>query len=426
MHIKKEASGAQKKPNVKASNERALTADILNRILEKKEFSHLVLQEALEHSSLDERSKAFITRLTEGTIEYTIQIDFILNHYCSTKTKNMHPVIRTILRMSVYQILYMDKVPVSAAINEAVKLVKTDPERKVRFLSGFVNAVLRAIGKDQETIRTDLRHTGKTPAYIRFSTPLWLYDYLRSIYGKEETERMLAWFLEGKKENYVRFQDGHMETMDGNIVNTEAFRSGEITIQDYASQQVGNFAAPEEGSFIVDVCAAPGGKSCHLASLLHGTGMVDARDLTEDKVRLIKENIERLNLHNIRAKVHDARIPDPSLLDAQGHGTADLVLADLPCSGLGIISKKPDIRFSAFREEFVQLQKLQREILTTVSRYVKPGGRLIYSTCTLSAEENEQNRDWIQETLGCKLIKEQKFLPGLPSDGFYICIFQKD
>ncbi|HAT01781.1 MAG TPA: 16S rRNA (cytosine(967)-C(5))-methyltransferase, partial [Oribacterium sp.] len=103
MHIKKEASGAQKKPNVKASNERALTADILNRILEKKEFSHLVLREALEHSSLDERSKAFITRLTEGTIEYTIQIDFILNHYCSTKTKNMHPVIRTILRMSVYQ-----------------------------------------------------------------------------------------------------------------------------------------------------------------------------------------------------------------------------------------------------------------------------------------------------------------------------------
>lgn len=414
-------------PGETHASERKIALEILDRILEKKEFSHLVLRETLiHHTSLNERSRAFITRLVEGTIEYAVQTDFVLDHHSRTKTKAMHPFIRTVFRMSVYQILYMDKVPDRAVIDEAVKIVKNHPDKKVRFLSGFTNAVLRTISREKEPIQEELRHTGKTPAYIRLSTPLWLYDYFRTLYGREETERMLSWFLEGTKENYVRFLDGHTETMEGNIVQTEAFRSGQITIQDYASQQVGILAAPDKGSYIVDVCAAPGGKSCHLAQLLSGTGMVDARDLSNDKVRLIEENIHRLNLQNIRAKVQDARIPDPTLLDAHGNGIADLVIADLPCSGLGIIGKKPDIRFSATREEFSALQQLQRDILSTVYRYVKPGGRLIYSTCTLSKEENEENRDWITETLGLTLLQEKKFMPGCPSDGFYICIFKKD
>ncbi len=406
---------------------RSIAVHSLVKILEEKQFSHLILREQLhQYTNLTERDRAFITRLVDGTIEYTIQLDFILNKFSKTHTKNMDPLIRTVLRMSAYQILYMDKVPDSAAINEAVNFIKEQNENRIFFLSGYVNGVLRSVSREKETIFADLRHTGKTPAYIRLSSPLWLYDYLRKLYGKEAAEKMLQWFLTGSKENYVRFKDGHSEVMDGNISKTKLFKTGEITIQDYASQQVGLEAEPKEGDYIVDVCAAPGGKSCHVAELLKGTGYVDARDLTEEKVRLIQENIDRLELKNISAKAFDARTPDESLLDEKGQGKADIVLADLPCSGLGIIGKKPDIRFGASLDGIKELQALQREILTTVVRYVKPGGKLVYSTCTLSKEENEDNRDFILEIPGITLLKERKFLPGEPSDGFYLCVFTKN
>ncbi len=409
-----------------AATPRSVAVYSLLQILEEKKLSHVVLQEALSaHADWELRDRAFVTRLVEGTLEYTIQIDFILNQISKTHTKNMEPLIRTVLRMGSYQILYLDRVPDSAAINEAVELVKSQ-EDKLFFLSGFVNGVLRSVSRDKEIIFQNLRHTGKTPAYIRFSVPLWLYDTLKKKYGREEAEQMLRFFLEGEKGNYVRFRDGHTEKLEGDIVHTEAFRSGEITIQDYASQQVGLEAAPEKGSYVVDVCAAPGGKSCHIAALLDGSGHVDARDLSGAKIALIRQNIERQQLTNITATVWDARTPDPSLLDAEGHGIADIVIADLPCSGLGILGKKPDIRFRASREGIRELQKLQREILQTVSRYVKPGGRLLYSTCTLTQEENEDNRDYIETELGLHLEKERTFLPGQPSDGFYLTVFRKE
>ncbi|MBP3803732.1 MAG: 16S rRNA (cytosine(967)-C(5))-methyltransferase [Oribacterium sp.] len=405
---------------------RSIAIYSLNKILEEKLFSHIVLREQLQkYTNLTERDRGFITRLVEGTLEYTIQIDFILNRHSKTHTKNMDPLIRTVLRMSSYQILYMDRVPDSAAINEAVSFIKSQGSKKIVLLSGFVNGVLRTISREKETIFADLAHTGKTPAYIRLSTPLWLYDYLRVMYGRETTEQMLDWFLKGSKKNYVRFKDGHSEVMDGNISKTKLFKSGDITVQDYASQQVGIEADPHAGDLVVDVCAAPGGKSCHIAELLQGTGHVDARDLTEDKITLINENIERLSLDNISAKVFDARVPDPALLDESGNGKADIVLADLPCSGLGIMGKKPDIRFNTSLNSIKELQTLQRDILTTVTKYVKPGGKLIYSTCTLSKEENEDNRDFILSLPGFTLDKEKKFLPGEPSDGFYLCVFKK-
>ena len=409
-----------------AATPRSIAVLSLMKILEEKKLSHIVLRDALSaYPDWTPRDRAFVTRLVEGTLEYTIQIDFILNKISKTHTKNMEPLVRTVLRMGSYQILYMDKVPDSAAINEAVELVKSQ-EDKVFFLSGFVNGVLRSVSRDKEIIFQNLAHTGKTPAYIRYSVPLWMYDALKKVYGREETERMLAWFLEGEKKNFVRFQDGHCEEMEGDIVHSEAFQRGEITIQDVASQQVGIEADPQPGDQVVDVCAAPGGKSCHIAALLEGTGHVDARDLTEAKVALIEQNIARQQLTNITTEVHDARTPDPTLLDAAGQGTADIVIADLPCSGLGILGKKPDIRFNASPEGIRELQKLQREILDTVCAYVKPGGKLLYSTCTLTKEENEDNREYILAKGGFTLLKERKFLPGAPSDGFYLTVFRKE
>lgn len=414
---------------------RDLALFILIQVMEEGGFSHVLLRDALaENSQLSEKDRAFVTRLVEGTLEYGIQLDAVINAYSKTKTEKMKPFIRNLLRMSLYQLLYLDKVPASAAINEAVKLAK---QHKFAGLSGFVNGVLRSMERNLEEIRETLADENKTPLYIRYSMPEWLYRYLEQHYGAAEAGRICTYFLSDDNASYVRYQDGRMEKLSGNIAASDAFLAGELTVQDYASQQVGLIAAPEAGAYVVDVCAAPGGKSCHIAQLLAGSGCVDARDLTEAKVKLIRENADRLHLSNIRMKVWDARVLDTTLLttmsvrDGDGErrtvtrGKADLVIADLPCSGLGIIGKKPDIKLGASMEQVLSLQALQRDILETVCQYVKPGGRLLYSTCTITEEENEQNARWIQEQLPFTLLQEKRFLPGQPSDGFYIAEFQR-
>jgi len=266
------------------------------------------------------------------------------------------------------------------------------------------------------------------PDYVKACLPEWMYDYFITLFGKEETDRIAQYFVSPEKANYVRFQDGHTEVMEGDIAGREDFLKGEITVQDYASQQVSILADPKPGDEVLDVCAAPGGKACHIAKLLKGTGHVDARDLSEGKAALIRDNIRRLHVSNVSTTVHDARVFDPTLVDEAGNGRMDIVLADLPCSGLGIIGKKPDIRDHASMEGIQSLQKLQREILDTVVRYVKPGGKLLYSTCTLTKEEDEENRDYIlsMNKQGVfTLEKEWKLMPGKPSDGFYIAVFRR-
>ncbi|MDD6282890.1 MAG: transcription antitermination factor NusB [Oribacterium sp.] len=405
------------------SSPREIALDVILAVLEDKAFSHIALREALEaHEELPVRDRGLVTRLTEGTIEHMIQLDAILNDYASIKVSKMKPLIRNLLRMTAYQILYMDRIPDAAAINEAVKIAK---KHKFQGLSGFVNGVSRSIARNRDQILAGLNDPDKTPLFVRYCLPEWLFQYLDHMYGRTEACRIAEYYISGDNVNYVRFRDGHTEEMKGNISDSEAFKQGEITVQDYASQQVGMIADPKPGDLVVDVCAAPGGKSCHAAALLNGTGMVDARDLSSEKVRMIDENIRRLGLSNIRTKVWDARIPDESLIQTDGSGKADIVLCDLPCSGLGIIGKKPDIRYSVSLEDIKSLQQLQREILKTAVCYVKPGGKLLYSTCTLTREENEDNAAWIETELGLQKVKEIKFLPGNPSDGFFISEFIK-
>lgn len=202
-----------------------------------------------------------------------------------------------------------------------------------------------------------------------------------------------------------------------------AFREGKFHVQDISSMQVGLWAAPKEHSFVVDVCAAPGGKSMHAAELMHGTGMVEARDLSVRKVSLIQENIDRCQLPNIRAVQADARILDQKLV-----GQADLVIADLPCSGLGVLGKKADIKYKVTREACRTLAALQREILDTVCQYVKQDGILIYSTCTINPGENQENTAWfLQEHPEFSLEKQQQILPrkGI-CDGFFLAKFVRN
>ena len=437
------------------TNSREVVLDILMEILEKGNLSHLILKQALEkYQYLEKQDRAFITRITEGTLEYLIQIDAVINRYSKIKVGKMKPVIRTIMRMSVYQLLYMERVPDSAVCNEAVKLAK---KRKFQGLTGFVNGVLRNISREKETIEF-------TSPAERYSIPQWMFSLWEKNYGKETAEKISASFLEDrpltvrcntsrapmeKIVESLEAQGIHVEisTISPTVLQisgydyldtVEAFAEGHITVQDTSSTLVGLVAAPNPGNLVLDVCSAPGGKSMHVADLMAGTGMVESRDLTEYKLSLVEENIARCGFSNMRTCVWDATVLDPDM-----EGKADIVLADLPCSGLGIIGKKPDIKMRLQEEELHELAALQRKILSVVSRYVKPGGVLVYSTCTINPEENEGNALWIEENLPFKrkeiasvlpeALKNDcvdnriQLLPGIhPCDGFFIAAFVRN
>lgn len=436
------------------TNSREIVLDILMEILEKGNLSHLVLKQALEkYQYLEKQDRAFITRITEGTLEYLIQIDAVINRCSKVKVNKMKPLIRTLLRMSVYQILYMERVPDSAVCNEAVKLAK---KRKFQGLTGFVNGVLRNISREKETLEF-------ASAAEKYSIPQWMFDMWKKDYNEQTAETIAAAFLEDRPltvrcntslasvdeireslsaqgiESQVSEISDTMLSIQGYdyLDMVEAFSEGKITVQDPSSSLVGIVASPKKGDFVLDVCSAPGGKSMHVADLMDGTGLVESRDLTEYKIGLVEENIARCGFTNMQTSVWDATEFDPSMEEK-----ADIVLADLPCSGLGIIGKKPDIKMRLKEEELESLAALQREILSVVSRYVKPGGTLIYSTCTINRKENEENAVWIAEHLPFKkkeiasvlpeALKKDcvenriQLLPGIhPCDGFFIAAFER-
>ncbi|MGL5435052.1 MAG: 16S rRNA (cytosine(967)-C(5))-methyltransferase RsmB [Lachnospiraceae bacterium] len=434
---------------------REITLDILMEIMEKGSYSHIILRQALDkYQYLDKQDRAFITRVTEGTLEYRITIDAILERCSTVKVRKMKPLIRTLLRMSVYQIFWMDRVPDRAVCDEAVKLAV---KRKFQGLKGFVNGVLRNIVRQKDSFVFDSWSE-------QYSMPQWLIEHWQKTYPDAVVEQMLQAFLadipttvrcnldritqpeiiKSLQDQGVTVQVSPLSdqalllTSYDYLDSLEAFREGWITVQDVSSGFVGTIAAPAPGDRILDVCGAPGGKSLHAADLLKGTGMVTVRDLTEDKIRLIDDNITRSGFTNIRAEVWDALEFDPEW-DQQ----ADIVLADLPCSGLGIIGKKPDIKYQVTPDRFHELSALQQEILTVVSRYVKPGGILVYSTCTINQLENEEQVSWftgnfpfepvdISGRLGSAVqessMKEGylQLLPGIyPCDGFFIAVFRK-
>lgn len=438
-------------------NLRAVVLDILSEILDNEKYSHIVLNQALlKYQYLEKSERAFITRLVMGTLENRIYLEYVTNHFSKTKTMKMKPVIRNIILMSVYQILYMENVPDSAAVNEAVKLVN---KRGLSGLKGFVNGVLRSVARDGKNLVIEEKDPIKVLS-IRYSVPEWIVREWNNSYGIKKTETILKALLLEKK-TYIRCVQGNVSNMqenlqkrgikakknayveyafeieDYNYLGTlEEFQEGKIAVQDISSMLAGVVAAPQKGNLVLDVCAAPGGKATHAAQLMEETGLVIARDLSASKTELIVQNVERLGLKNVRVEAFDATVYDSSL-----EGKVDVLICDLPCSGLGIMGRKPDIKYRMSKMSQQELVELQRKILSTVYRYVKVGGRMIYSTCTINRDENEENTKWIlenlpfeEEDIAEKLpmpLREDRsskgsiqLLPGVhESDGFYISAF---
>lgn len=428
-------------------NTRELILGILMEVTKENGYSHLVIRAVLEkYQYLDKKERAFITRVAEGTIQYMIELDYIIDQFSKVKVNKMKPVIRNILRMSVYQLKYMNSVPASAACNEAVKLAR---KKGFGSLSGFVNGVLRNISRNMEQLTyPDVDKNPVEALSIRYSMPEWIVEQWLSDYGRVQTEEMLSAFLtetpitiranqnkitpeqlrerlaaEGVKADSLD-HDKYPElayafTISGfdYLNGLSSFREGLFYVQDISSMMVAEYAAPKAGDICIDVCAAPGGKSIHLAEKLQGTGHVEARDLTDQKVMLIQENITRHQLTNITAKRWDA-----TLLDEEAKEKADIVIADLPCSGLGVLRKKTDIKYRMSSSQQKELIALQRNILDTVHAYVRPGGTLIYSTCTIHRGENEENVAWfVEKHPEFKVAAMKQMFPEKSvGDGFFI------
>ncbi|MCI6858323.1 MAG: 16S rRNA (cytosine(967)-C(5))-methyltransferase RsmB [Eubacterium sp.] len=414
----------------KRADMRAAALDTLVDIERNKKLSHIAIGETLMRYQFAQKTdRAFYTRLCEGVTEQKIYLDYILDHFSKTPVKKCKPVIRCLLRMGAYQILFMETRD-AAACSEAVNLAK---KRGFGRLSGFVNGVLRSLvrGKDQLPLPDKEKDY---PQYlsVRYSVPLWLTRRIISWYGEETTEKILASFLEARpltiRTNLSQIcpevlkkdlEAEGVKVMEGNYLSyafslsginslnrLSSFRNGAFAVQDESSQLVVEVADIRENDRILDVCAAPGGKTFHAADLLRGTGEVIARDLTEYKTELIEENKERMHAENVRIEQWDARKEDPALL-----GKMDKVFADLPCSGLGIMGRKNDIKYQISEEQLHDLVLLQREILSVVWRYVKPGGEFLFSTCTINREENEENVRWIAENTPLIPISIEEKLP---------------
>ena len=428
------------------ARETALTALIACR--KEDAWSNGVLKEYIRRDHLDRREAALATRLCYGVLQNRILLDHYLTQLLTGKLKTLHPALRDVLHLGLYQLYFMDKIPVSAAVNESVSLAKKYC-KKLQSAPGLVNGVLRSADRQRDSIRQPKGYAEK------YSHPQELVDLLKANVGKERLEKMLIannaapettvqvntlrtdtdsllqrLLTEGvtaKKHSWM--DDCLVLSGTGSLEELESFREGLYYVQDPAAKLSVLCAQIPQNAKVLDCCSAPGGKSFAAAMALKGTGSIISCDIHPHKVPLIQAGAERLGMDNLTAQVQDA-----SQFVPQWEEQMDVVIADVPCSGYGIIRKKPDIRYKA-PDTMVELPQMQLAILTNQARYVKKGGVLLYSTCTLLKRENEEvveaflneNREFTLEKLSLpKNFPENNtgmltLVPGeYDTDGFFI------
>lgn len=430
----------------KSTNVRKIAYEILIEVFDYSNFYGEIINGTLsKYQYLQKVQRSYISRVTRGVIERNIELDYIISKYSKTPLKKMDSQIINILRLGIYEIKYMDSIRCAATCNECVKLVP----KKLKHLKGFVNGILRNVSRTLEDI--DYQED-----WIKYSIPKWMFDMFAHDYGYDKTIEIANAFLrksqlsirtnlhistpervqkclekQGVKVTPVEELDYafYIDEFDY-LEDLEAFNKGMFYVQDVSSMMVASNVKPKAGDMILDVCAAPGGKSLHFAELLKfeekesnalNKGKVFSRDLTENKVDLINENIKRTSLDNVETLVWDATVLDKTMINAM-----DIVVCDLPCSGLGVIGKKPDIKLNIKKEDIDSLSNLQKQILNISKEYVKSGGKLVFSTCTINKKENDENVKWfLEENSGFKLLEKKQYFPCNKHDGFFISVFEK-
>jgi 16S rRNA (cytosine967-C5)-methyltransferase len=380
---------------------------IVYKVLREGAYSNIIIRQVLEEGRLGRLDKALVTEIANGTLRNLGRIDWIKSQFI--KKNRIDPWIEDIIRCGIYQLLFLDRVPDSAVCNESAELArKHSHEGTVK----FVNGVLRNISRSKEK----LEYPDKEKDIVKYlsvfySHPEWMVKKWVRDYGKEFTEELLKANNEtppfsircnrlkaNRQELMAMLAEEDIECSEGRY-NSEAiyirgtsaiedkatFKKGYYQVQDESSMLVAHVADPQTGERILDMCSAPGGKTTHIAELMENRGEIVARDIHKNKLKLVEENCSRLGVNIVRTELYDAMQMDDASLES-----FDKVLLDAPCSGLGVIRRKPDLRWKKEPDNFRELAKLQRKMLELASKYVKHGGILIYSTCTINKTENIQ------------------------------------
>ena len=419
-------------------DDRFLAYKILNKIERDKAYSNITVDVVLNEN--EATSAPFVCALVYGVIERKITIDFFLSKFLTQPIKKLNPQVLTILRMGVYQIKFMDKVPDSAAVNESVKLSK---KVKCSFASGLINSILRKISSND--FQLPITDNKIYDLSIKYSCPESLVEHYVNDYGYIQAENILSSSL-GSAPLFVRvntlkvsvdeliFQleqesviakkvennKASLEIISGSAFKSECYKKGYFHAQDLASQTCIDSLDPQENDIVFDLCAAPGGKSFTIAEKMNNKGKIYSFDLYEHKIKLINDGAYRLGIDIIDAQIWDASVFNPQL------PKADKVLCDVPCAGLGVIRRKPEIKYKDFT--FVdKLCDLQYNILNNASLYVKENGVLVYSTCSLSKKENENICErFLSEHSDYKSDEMVTLIPHKDSDGFFFAKFIKE
>lgn len=421
---------------------REIALKVLYDIDTKKGYSNLALSEVLDknRNKLNERDIGFISELVYGTVTWRLTIDYIISKYSNTKVNKISKWILNILRISAYQIVFLDKIPKSAAVNEAVKLSKKYGAKS----SGFVNAILRKIEKEDYNKLNDINNNVKRISLME-SIPEWLVEELLKDYTLEEvieicrcsnvrpkvtirinklkTEK--SKLVEQLKQRNIEFEDTndenflHLKVKD--LANIDLFKQGMFTAQDLSAGQTAKVLAPCEGEIVLDACSAPGGKTTHLAELMNNKGKIIAWDLYNNRLKLVIENANRLGIDIIQTEEKNSSIFDGNYVDK-----FDKILLDVPCLGIGVIKRKPDIKWQRKTDDINEITKIQRSILQNCSKYLKCGGELVYSTCSILKQENENIiNEFLKHNENFNIIQEIKIKTNEEADGFYICKIKK-
>ena len=422
-------------------SERDTALDILLDMERNGTLSSKALEDGLRKIQFEDKEcRAFVSRLVEGTTEYRLLLDAVLDRYARVPVKKQKPKVRCILRMSVYQLLYMDRVPDRAVLSEAGRMMRA---HHFEGLSGVVNGILRSVQRGIEAGEVQALIEGSRE--LRYSTPAWLVERLTKEYGEERADRILAASFQDRPltircnqkkqtpeelrqflmEKGVEAGPGDLSPMALTIPSVDfvrklpGYREGRFSVQDESSMRLVEALGIQEGMGLLDVCAAPGGRSCYAAEQ---GAVVISRDISEEKTERILENAERLGLE-MKVEVQDAT--EEREEDFDGY---DIVLADVPCSGLGVMGRKNDIKYHASPESVTELAALGQEILGSAARYVRPGGKLMFSTCTILAEENQEAAEhFLMAHPEYRKVEERQCLQGIdPCDGFYYCLMRRD
>lgn len=424
-------------------NVRKFAVEALDKILDKGAYSNIIVNEYLTKFEFSNEDKGLFTNLIYGTLQNLLTIEYYLEPYL-IKKKPKH-YIMNLLCMSVYQIVYLD-IPNYAVLDESVKIARLKDERVASFVNGVLRNFLRNPLNDIEI----LKQNGKDMRYlaVKYSHPEWLIAFLLKDYPMEVVEKIL---IENNKIKYDAIRVNTIKTNKEEVMKkldeleipyeniscvenglvikkpvfeTSLFKDGLITIQDISSQMVSEVAKPEPNKVIIDLCSAPGGKSAHLAAIMKNKGRIYSCDVYPAKIKLMKDLFKRLGVTIASCEQIDAREVSKNVKEE----SFDYVIADVPCSGLGVMSHKIDLKYRINLDSIKEIIELQKQILSTTFSLVKKGGYYVYSTCTINKDENEKMiKAFINNYPEFEIVFEKQILPqDYSSDGFYICKMRRN